>query len=81
MVVQPGLCRTRSETPKTSFLTTRLKCKLESCDLALVIHVNVAKEKLSYTCIRANKSTDTNAFTKTKKLSIKNCNKFHESMA
>ena len=25
MVVQPGLCRTWSETPKTGFLTTRLK--------------------------------------------------------
>ena len=24
VVVQPGLCRTRSETPKTGFLTTRL---------------------------------------------------------
>ena len=27
MVVQPGLCRTRSETPKTGFLRTRLICK------------------------------------------------------
>ena len=26
VVVQPGLCRTRSETPKTGFLTTRLIC-------------------------------------------------------
>ena len=26
MVVQPGLCQTWSETPKTGFLTTRLKC-------------------------------------------------------
>ena len=26
MVVQPGLCGTWSETPKTSFLTTRLIC-------------------------------------------------------
>ena len=25
MPAQPGLCQTRSETPKTSFLTTRLK--------------------------------------------------------
>ena len=25
VVVQPGLCRTWSETPKTGFLTTRLK--------------------------------------------------------
>ena len=25
IIVQPGLCRTRSETPKTSFLITRLK--------------------------------------------------------
>ena len=25
MVVQPGLCQTRSETPKTGFLRTRLK--------------------------------------------------------
>ena len=25
VVVQPGLCRSRSETPKTGFLTTRLK--------------------------------------------------------
>ena len=28
MVVEPGLCRTRSETPKTGFLTTRLKLKI-----------------------------------------------------
>ena len=27
VVVQPGLCRTWSETPKTGFLTTRLKFK------------------------------------------------------
>ena len=27
MAVQPGLCRTWSETPKTGFLTTRLKCQ------------------------------------------------------
>ena len=26
VAVQPGLCRTWSETPKTGFLTTRLKC-------------------------------------------------------
>ena len=26
VVVQPGLCRTWSETPKTGFLTKRLKC-------------------------------------------------------
>ena len=26
MAVQPGLCRTWSETPKTGFLTTRLIC-------------------------------------------------------
>ena len=26
MFVQPGLCGTRSETPKTNFLTTRLIC-------------------------------------------------------
>ena len=26
MIAQPGLCRTLSETPKTGFLTTRLKC-------------------------------------------------------
>ena len=26
MIVQPGLCRTWSETPKTSFLTSRLIC-------------------------------------------------------
>ena len=26
VTAQPGLCRTLSETPKTSFLTTRLKC-------------------------------------------------------
>ena len=26
MAVQPGLCRTGSETPQTGFLTTRLKC-------------------------------------------------------
>ena len=32
VVVQPGLCRTWSETPKTGFLTTRLKCSL--CCLA-----------------------------------------------
>ena len=29
LIVQPGLCRTWSETPKTSFLTTRLKCCLK----------------------------------------------------
>ena len=28
VAVQPGLCRTWSETPKTGFLTTRLICKL-----------------------------------------------------
>ena len=27
VAVQPGLCRTWSETPKTGFLTTRLKCR------------------------------------------------------
>ena len=27
VIEQPGLCRTWSETPKTSFLTTRLTCK------------------------------------------------------
>ena len=27
VVVQPGLCRTRSETPKTGVLRTRLYCK------------------------------------------------------
>ena len=29
VTVQPGLCRTRSETPKTGFLTTRLKYLFE----------------------------------------------------
>ena len=37
MVVQPGLCRTSSETPKTGFLTTRLISNKDiinsSCDL------------------------------------------------
>ena len=27
VAVQPGLCQTRSETPKTGFLTTMLKCR------------------------------------------------------
>ena len=32
VAVQPGLCRTRSETPKTGFLTTRLKqCNTWHC--------------------------------------------------
>ena len=34
VAVQPGLCRTWSETPKTGFLTTRLRysgCKREQC--------------------------------------------------
>ena len=35
MVVQPGLCRTWSETPKTDFLTTRLVlCKWTVCILS-----------------------------------------------
>ena len=29
VAVQPGLCRTRSETPKTGFLRTRLNLNLE----------------------------------------------------
>ena len=31
VVVQPGLCQTWAETPKTGFLTTRLKSKEEPC--------------------------------------------------
>ena len=27
VIAQPGLCRTWSETPKTGFLTSRLKCE------------------------------------------------------
>ena len=30
MIAQPGLCRTWSETPKTGFLTTRLKYELQT---------------------------------------------------
>ena len=33
VAVQPGLCRTWSETPKTGFLTTRLNIFQEVCDL------------------------------------------------
>ena len=29
VAVQPGLCRTRSKTPKTGFLTTRLKLSMD----------------------------------------------------
>ena len=35
MVVQPGLCRTWSEAPKTGFLTTRLICAVERAGLSL----------------------------------------------
>ena len=31
VAVQPDLCGTRSETPKTGFLTTRLNSRLSSC--------------------------------------------------
>ena len=37
MIAQPGLCRTRSETPKTGFLTTRLKCS----SISLHFHFNI----------------------------------------
>ena len=30
VAVQPGLCRTRSETPKTGFLTTSLNCTYQT---------------------------------------------------
>ena len=40
MVVQPGLCRTRSETPKTGFLRTRLKCHAQpNCDCGSLLPV------------------------------------------
>ena len=42
MVVQPGLCRSWSESPKTGFLMTRFICKL----LALMLVVRV---KVGYT--------------------------------
>ena len=51
MVVQPGLCGTRSETPKTGFLTTRLiGCSLTpedwfSHDTAQMIIMMVYEEK------------------------------------
>ena len=32
LIVQPGLCRTWLETPKTGFLTTRLKSTFENID-------------------------------------------------
>ena len=42
MAVQPGLCRTLSETPKTGFLTTRLILKLPLNVFAKPLHPNVS---------------------------------------
>ena len=48
MAVQPGLCRTRSETPKTGFLRMRLICfillfsSLQGSDVLIAIFIIVA---------------------------------------
>ena len=41
MAAQPGLCRTWSKTPKTGFLTTRLRCHTELISATSVIRDKV----------------------------------------
>ena len=48
VAVQPGLCRTRSETPKTGFLTTRLiYSMLSNIESELFIAQIVISQKMS----------------------------------
>ena len=45
VAVQPGLCWSRSETPKTGFLTARLICKHLYTKVALDIDLTYSKTK------------------------------------
>ena len=49
VAVQPGLCRTLSETSKTGFLTTRLKyeCCTEYCNFAVFLASRLLQKRFS----------------------------------
>ena len=51
MAVQPGLCRTWSEIPKTGFLTTRLICS--NIDPGSVVDQDLYYGKMKFGCIKA----------------------------